>query len=108
MVDTSEECPIKAAITLLRGKWKIMILWQLLESSKPVRFGELKRLVPGITEKMLIQQLRELERDSIIERNDYQENPPRVEYRPSPLGRELTPVFTALEIWGLKLNPSTS
>jgi DNA-binding HxlR family transcriptional regulator len=91
-------CPIDAAVQALSGKWKIIILWKLRE--KPMRFGELKRAVAGITEKMLIQQLRELEQDEIIYRQDFQEMPLRVEYSLTHKGRKLRPVFDALWQWG--------
>lgn len=101
MMDTQRElcnCPIDAAVQTISGKWKIIILWKLRE--KPMRFGELKRAVSGITEKMLIQQLRELEQDEIICRQDFQEMPLRVEYSLTPKGRKLNPVFDALWQWG--------
>ncbi|WNZ26784.1 helix-turn-helix transcriptional regulator [Leptolyngbya sp. NK1-12] len=91
-------CPIDAAVQTISGKWKIIILWKLRD--KPMRFGELKRAVSGITEKMLIQQLRELEQDEIICRQDFQEMPLRVEYSLTPQGRKLSPVFDALWQWG--------
>ncbi|MBD3885284.1 helix-turn-helix transcriptional regulator [Phormidium tenue FACHB-886] len=92
------KCPIDAAVQAISGKWKIIILWKLQE--KPMRFGELKRAVSEITEKMLIQQLRELEQHEIIYRQDFQEMPLRVEYSLTPQGRKLTPVFDALWQWG--------
>jgi DNA-binding HxlR family transcriptional regulator len=100
-MDTQRElcnCPIDAAVQAISGKWKIIILWKLQE--KPMRFGELKRAVSGITEKMLIQQLRELEQHEIICRQDFQEMPLRVEYSLTHQGRKLRPVFDALWQWG--------
>jgi DNA-binding HxlR family transcriptional regulator len=91
-------CPADAAVHVLSGKWKMLILWQLVE--KPRRFGELKRSVSGITEKMLIQQLRELEDDSVIHRHDFQEIPPKVEYSLTEHGQKLKPVLDALWQWG--------
>ncbi|NJO43613.1 MAG: helix-turn-helix transcriptional regulator [Cyanobacteria bacterium CRU_2_1] len=91
-------CPIDVAVQALSGKWKIIILWKLQEKS--MRFGELKRAVSGITEKMLIQQLRELEQHEIIYRQDFQEMPLRVEYSLTEQGRKLRPAFDALWQWG--------
>jgi DNA-binding HxlR family transcriptional regulator len=92
------KCPVDAAIQVLRGKWKILILWKL--QGKSMRFGELKRSVPGITEKMLIQQLRELEQHELIYRHDFQEMPLRVEYSLTQQGQKLKPIFDALWQWG--------
>lgn len=91
-------CPVDAAIQVLRGKWKILILWKL--QGKSMRFGELKRSLPDITEKMLIQQLRELEQHEIIYRHDFQEMPLRVEYSLTQRGQKLKPIFDALWQWG--------
>lgn len=92
------KCPVDAAIQVIRGKWKILILWKLQEKS--MRFGELKRSVSGITEKMLIQQLRELEQHDLICRYDFQEMPMRVEYSLTQHGQKLKPIFDALWQWG--------
>lgn len=94
------DCPVEDALHILIGKWKILILWKLID--KPRRFAELKRLVSGITEKMLIQQLRELESDGVIERKDYQQMPLKVEYSLAQKGQELKPVFDELWKWGSK------
>lgn len=91
-------CPAEAAVQVLSGKWKMLILWQLVE--KPRRFCELRRSVSGITEKMLIQQLRELENDGVIHRKDFQEVPPKVEYSLTEHGQKLKPILNALEHWG--------
>lgn len=90
-------CPVEDAIEVLRGKWKILILWKLTD--KPRRFAELKQLVAGITEKMLIQQLRELETDGVIFRKDYQEMPLKVEYSLTQQGQKLKPIFDELWKW---------
>ena len=99
MVTNTEnhECPIEDAVQILSGKWKILILWKL--TSKPRRFAELKRLVAGITEKMLIQQLRELESDGVISRTDFHEMPLKVEYSLTKHGQDLKPVFDELWKW---------
>ncbi|MEH2248121.1 winged helix-turn-helix transcriptional regulator [Nostoc sp.] len=92
------DCPVEDAIQILSGKWKILILWKLTD--KPRRFAELKRLVAGITEKMLIQQLRELETDGVIYRKDYHQMPLKVEYSLTQQGQELKPIFDELWKWG--------
>jgi DNA-binding HxlR family transcriptional regulator len=89
---------VQATLNVLGGKWKILILWHLKDQTR--RFGELKRLMPEITEKMLIQQLRELESDGIVARMVYAEVPPKVEYSFTDYGRSLEPVLHALCDWG--------
>lgn len=91
-------CAMEAALTVISGKWKLKILNQLLAG--PVRYSDIKRAAKGITEKMLSQQLRELEEDGIISRKVYPVVPPKVEYAYTDLGRELTGIFYALEKWG--------
>jgi len=83
---------------LLSGRWKARILWKLYNRTR--RFGELRRELAGITEKMLTQQLRELERDELVTRTMYPEMPPRVEYSLSEFGRTLGPVLQTLAGWG--------
>jgi DNA-binding HxlR family transcriptional regulator len=89
---------VQTTLKILGGKWKILILWHLKNEAK--RFSELKRLMPEITEKMLVQQLRELEKDGIVLRVVYAEVPPKVEYSFSDYGRSLVPVLKALCEWG--------
>lgn len=89
---------VQATLKVLGGKWKILILWHLKDQTR--RFSELKRLMPEISEKMLIQQLRELESDLIVNRAVYSEVPPRVEYSFTPYGRSLEPVLSSLCNWG--------
>ena len=91
-------CPIQASMAMIGGKWKILILYHLLTGTK--RFGELRRLIPGVTQKMLTQQLRELEDDAILIRKVYPQVPPKVEYSLTPLGMNLKPVFAQLFLWG--------
>jgi DNA-binding HxlR family transcriptional regulator len=90
-------CAVEAAIEAIGGKWKGIILFHL-ETTK--RFNELHRLLPNITQRMLTKQLRELERDGIVQRTVYAEVPPRVEYNLTDFGRTLQPVMTELEKWG--------
>jgi DNA-binding HxlR family transcriptional regulator len=89
---------VQTTLKVLGGKWKILILWHLKDQTR--RFGELKRLMPEISEKMLIQQLRELEKDEIVHRNVYPDVPPRVEYSFTDYGRSLEPVLQSLCNWG--------
>jgi len=92
-------CPVNLAIEAITGKWKTLILWQLTLHGA-VRYGAIKRAVPGITHKMLVQSLRQLEADDLIERHVFDVVPPHVEYRLSPEGRRLEPVMLALEQFG--------
>ncbi|HEY3888887.1 MAG TPA: helix-turn-helix domain-containing protein [Caulobacteraceae bacterium] len=91
-------CGLEAALVVMGGKWKPLILFHLGPGKR--RFGELKRLVSGVSEKMLIQQLRELQADGIIERADFREIPPKVEYSVTPLGRSLAKALLPLCEWG--------
>ena len=91
-------CAMEAALSIISGKWKLTILNQLLTGT--MRYSEIKNRIPGITEKMLSQQLKELEVDGIIIRRVYPEVPPKVEYSFTELGKKLTDTFYALEIWG--------
>ena len=91
-------CGIDAAIDVVGGKWKVLIIWALNEDTQ--RFGELRRMVPGITEKMLIQQLRELESDGVVHREVYPEVPPKVEYSLTDFGVSLNAALEPLGAWG--------
>lgn len=95
-----QNCPTEAALAVIGGCWKVPILWTLFSSTH--RFGELSRQLPGATQKMLTQQLRELESDGLIHRKVYPEVPPRVEYSLTPLGHSLEPVLESLTEWGEK------
>jgi len=88
------------AIRAITGKWKIEIVCSLV--SGPVRFGELRRLLPGITQHMLTEQLRDLTSNGIVIRNAFAEIPPRVEYELSQAGIDLMPTFATLRDWSLK------
>lgn len=91
---------MEVAVKLIGGKWKIVILYQLANYG-PKRFNELRRIFPGITQRMLTLQLRELEVDGIILREVYHEIPPKVEYSLSELGKSLVPVLLQLRDWDL-------
>lgn len=93
-------CGLEAALDVLGGKWKPLILWNLQPGRR--RFGELKRLVAGIFEKVLIQQLRELEADGIVHCKAYPEIAPKVEYSLTPFGVSLKEAMTPLCHWGNK------
>lgn len=96
----SQDCPVSTAIEVIGGKWKVIILYQL--RGKTLRFGELKALIPKITQKTLTQQLRDLEKDKLVERTVYAEVPPRVEYTPTELAEQLNPALDLLCAWGGK------
>jgi len=91
-------CPVEVAMEKIAGKWKILIIWHLRNKTR--RFGDLRRKIPGVTQKMLTQQLRELEKDGIVRRKVYAEVPPKVEYSLTDEGKELEPVLMLLLKWG--------
>jgi DNA-binding HxlR family transcriptional regulator len=91
-------CGLEVALTVIGGKWKPLVLFHL--NSGPRRFGELKRLVTGISEKVLIQQLRELADDGVVIRRDYQQVPPKVDYEMTPFGYSLAQALKPLCAWG--------
>jgi DNA-binding HxlR family transcriptional regulator len=94
----SYHCPVEAALDVIGGKWKPLILWAL--GDKVLRFNELQKGLPGVNTKMLTKQLRELEEDGVITRTIYPEVPPRVEYAITDFGRTLIPILQALCNWG--------
>ncbi len=91
-------CPAETTLHVIGGRWKTLILWHLFQGTK--RFSELKRAMNGITQKMLTQQLREMEEDGIVHRRVYAEVPPKVEYSVTPVGASLKPVVAAMCKWG--------
>lgn len=91
-------CPVQATSNVLAGKWKVLIVWHLGFGSK--RFAELRKLLPGVSEKVLASQLRQLEKDGVISRSDMKTVPPRVDYRLSSAGIELIPVMQSMCDWG--------
>ncbi len=94
----SDCCGIVYAMDIISGRWKMLILYNLEE--KKLRFSEIKKLIPNITERMLTLQLKELERDNLIKRSIYVEVPVRVEYELTSEALKLSPIWHALEIWG--------
>jgi len=93
-------CPAESAIEVIRGRWKLMILHELCSGTVP--FGELRRALRGVSEKMLTQHLRELERDGIVTRVAYAGTPAKVEYSLSTAGWDLKPILDALHAWGVE------
>ena len=97
-LDCSPGCAVEATLSLIDGKWKGVILYHLLQGT--LRFGELRRRLPNVTQRMLTNQLRELEEDGLISRKIYAQVPPRVDYSMTERGRSLQPVISALKAWG--------
>jgi DNA-binding HxlR family transcriptional regulator len=91
-------CPVEITLSLLGNKWKVLILRELFTGTK--RFGELTRGVNGISQKMLTQQLRQMETDGLVQRRVYAEVPPRVEYSLTEVGRSLNPILDSMHKWG--------
>ncbi|NQY26974.1 MAG: helix-turn-helix transcriptional regulator [Piscirickettsiaceae bacterium] len=98
----TQRCPVTTAIDVIGGKWKVIILYQL--RGKTLRFGELKRSIPRISQKMLTHQLRELEADKLITRQVYAEVPPKVEYTSTDLAEKLNSALDLLCEWGGEYN----
>jgi DNA-binding HxlR family transcriptional regulator len=101
MEKKAEECRVGDALNIIVGKWKPIILLHLFENGT-MRFNELKRIMPGITQKMLTQQLRELEEEDLIHREVYPQVPPKVEYSITEYGQSIEPVLEVMHEWGLK------
>ncbi len=97
-VPTDFKCPVEATLDILSGKWKPLILYYLLGAT--LRFGEIQRLIPQVSRRMLTQHLRELERDGIVHREVYAQVPPKVEYSLTATGRSLEPVLMTMLSWG--------
>jgi DNA-binding HxlR family transcriptional regulator len=93
----NQECPLADLIDLIGGRWKVLVLWRLLDG--PKRFTELKRLMPGVTQKMLTQQLRQLEAAGLVWREVFPQVPPKVEYSLTPTGEELRSLLSSLAEW---------
>ena len=101
MADTAKElpaCPVETTLTLISDKWKVLILRDLMPGSK--RFGELKRSVGNVSQKVLTAQLREMEQSGLLTRTVYPEVPPRVEYTLTELGYSIKPILDAMWNWG--------
>lgn len=98
MSEQPYSCPIEGVLDLIGGKWKIYILWALIDG--PLRYSELLAEVNGISEKMLIQQLKSLQASGLVNRTQYPEMPPRVEYALTECGHSLVPLLNGLCEWG--------
>ena len=94
-------CPIEVSIEVIGGTWKVIIVRELLEGTR--RYSELHRALKRVTHKMLAQQLRELERDGVINRKVYPQVPPKVEYSLTPLGDALGPILETMQSWGKRV-----
>jgi len=92
-------CPVETTLKVIGGRWKVLIIHFLLEDTK--RFGELTRSLGSISARTLSKQLRELEEDGVVDRKDFGEIPPKVEYSLTPLGETLKTVLQSMEAWGL-------
>lgn len=93
------QCEIELTLEILSGKWKALILWNL-HLHTVIRYNEFRRLMPNVTQKMLTQQLKELENYCIVSRTAYPTVPPTVEYRLTELGEQLIPIMAAMDQWG--------
>lgn len=92
-------CPVEVTMGMISGKWKSLILWHLHEG--PVRYKELERIVPGVSQKMLTQQLKEMEGDGLLLRTVFPEVPPRVEYELTELGHSVFPILEMMQEWAV-------
>lgn len=93
------ECPVATSVSLIGGKWKLLIIRNL--KSRPWRFNELQRDLDGISQKVLTDSLRQMIGDGLVYRIDYHENPPRVDYGLTDLGKEMMPIIDALADFGI-------
>jgi DNA-binding HxlR family transcriptional regulator len=96
--DAAGRCPVESTLGVIGGRWKAAVLHHLLSGTR--RFGQLRGLMPNISQRMLTLQLRELEEDGLVRRTVYAEVPPRVEYDLTPWGRSLEPILLAMCEWG--------
>ena len=96
---SSYRCEIEVTLEILSGKWKALIIWNL-SIHKVIRYNEFKRLIPGITQKMLSQQLKDLEKNGLVNRTVYHEIPPMVEYSLTKTAEDLIPILDAMDKWG--------
>ena len=97
-VESLPACPVETTLTLIGDKWKVLILRDLMPGTK--RFGELKKSIGSVSQKMLTAQLRDMEQNGLVHREVFAEVPPRVEYSLTELGRSLKPILDAMWNWG--------
>ncbi len=100
----TQECAVERALAVVGAKWTLIVLHHLMDG--PRRFGDLQRLIPGASPKMLTVRLRELEQLGLLTRTVYAEVPPRVEYQLTSQGRSLRPIIDSIERWGRSLRPA--
>ena len=100
----SVSCPVESTLAAIGGRWKVLVIYHLLNGTQ--RFGELSRLLGGVSARTLTRQLRELEESGIIDRYVHQQIPPKVEYSLTSLGRKLTPVLSAMHDWAEEVEKS--
>ena len=98
-------CPVETTLMLIGDKWKVLILRDLMPGTK--RFGELKKSIGHVSQKVLTAQLRDMEESGLLSRKVYAEVPPRVEYALSPLGESMKPIIKSMETWGLAYKSGT-
>jgi DNA-binding HxlR family transcriptional regulator len=94
------KCPITSTMLAIGGRWKLIIIWHLRNGA--LRYNELKKAIPNISEKMLIQQLKELEKANWVIKRNYHEIPPRTDYSLSKLAKSFTPILENIYSWGIK------
>lgn len=99
-------CPVETTLTLISDKWKVLIIRDLRSGTK--RFGELKKSLSGISQKMLTSNLRDMEENGLLTRKNYPEVPPRVEYTLTELGRSMFPILDEMEKWGRKFKENVT
>ncbi len=97
--DSRTHCAVESTLGVIGGRWKASVVYKLMLARK-LRFGELRRLLPNVSQRMLTVQLRELEEDGLVRRTVYAEVPPRVEYELTTFGRSLEPILVAMREWG--------
>jgi DNA-binding HxlR family transcriptional regulator len=95
-------CPITSTVIAIGGRWKLIILWQLKEGS--LRYNEIRKAIPNISEKMLIQQLKDLMQSGWVDKKDFNEIPPRTEYSLTDLGKSFMPILESIGEWGRENN----
>ncbi|WP_299892199.1 helix-turn-helix domain-containing protein [uncultured Lacinutrix sp.] len=98
IIKINSKCPVNVALKIIGGKWRLLIIFQMKDEKK--RFGELKRLIPDISEKMLIQELKKLAQTGIVHRKAYKEIPPKVEYSLTEEGKKILPIIDQISEFG--------
>ena len=99
-VAITQKCPITSTMLAIGGRWKLIIIWHLRNGA--LRYNEVKKAIPNISEKMLIQQLKDLENDGWVVKKNYNEMPPRTDYSLTKLGKSFVPILESIYSWGKK------